>query len=141
MKFTDLLLKLLPEHAAYAHCDVPCGIYDPNTAQIAAATVLKMVQKIKELPTESPSVEDRNLFVRAVTTKEMHAQRVKDELLILWTDYFKPEHLEKFPNLHDTIWKASKLASKCKQTVDEDTANELVKAVAEIANIFNETKK
>jgi nickel superoxide dismutase len=135
-----LLARVLPAEMIAAHCDIPCGIYDPKPAQIAAATVLKMVQLILDLPTENPSVNDRNKFVRCVWTKEEHARKCKEELLILWTDYFKPEHLQKFPNLHDTFWKAAKLCSTNKQEVSLDHAHELVKAVDEIADIFQQTK-
>lgn len=132
--------KILPTKIAFAHCDVPCGIYDPKAAQIASQTVLKMVQLIDDLPKENPSVNDRNKFVRLVLTKEEHARKCKEEILILWTDFFKPEHLKMFPNLHDTFWKAAKLCSTNKQEVDIKHAEELVKAVSEIADIFNKAK-
>lgn len=132
--------KIFPPSIAYAHCDVPCGIYDPRVAQIAAATVAKMVEKIEALPKDNLAVGDRNLFVRAVKTKEEHAQKCKEELLILWTDFFKPEHLEMFPELHDTFWKAAKLCSKNKQNVDSEAAKELVSAVDEISEMFNKAK-
>src|SRR5579863_5952612 len=118
-------LSFLPSQIAYAHCDVPCGIYDPKPAQIAAATVLKMIELIDALPEANPTVEDRNKFVRCVLTKEEHARKCKEELLILWTDYFKPEHLEKFPTLHDTFWKAAKLCSENKQHVSKEAAQKL----------------
>lgn len=139
-KAISLLLKMVPSAIAYAHCDVPCGIYDPKPAQIAAATVLKMVEKIETLPQDNPTLSDRNNFVRMVWTKEEHARKCKEEILILWTDYFKEEHLEKFPNLSDIIWKASKLCSKNKQSVDLQLAKDLVHAVDEIADIFQKTK-
>ena len=126
---------------AYAHCDVPCGIYDPKPAQIAAATVLKMVQLIKDIPSDDPSVDNRNKFVRCVWTKEEHARKCKEEILVLWTDYFKPEHFEKFPDLTEKVRAVTKLCSENKQHVDEDKAQELVKAVDKIADIFAETKK
>ncbi len=126
----------MPSQPVYAHCDIPCGIYDPKPAQIAAATVLKMVQKIKEYPED-----DLNNRVRAIWTKEEHARKCKEEILILWTDYFKPEHLEKFSDLHETFWKAAKLCSKNKQSIGEEAAQELIKAVDKIAEMFNETKK
>lgn len=132
--------KLLSVRIAYAHCDVPCGIYDPKPAQIAAATVLKMVQLISELPSQNPTVNDRNKFVRCVLTKEEHARKCKEELLILWTDYFKLEHLVQFPNLHEVFWKAAKLCSKNKQEVNLQSAQELVKAVDQIAEIFQKAK-
>lgn len=134
------LFGLIPTQIVYAHCDVPCGIYDPKAAQVAAATVVKMVEKIESLPKENPSVSDRNSFVRMVWTKEEHARKCKEELLILWTDYFKPEHLIEFPNLHETFWKTAKLCSKNKQSVNMQAAQELVKAVDEIAEIFQKTK-
>lgn len=134
------LLKILPATPAYAHCDVPCGIYDPKPAQIAATTILKMVNLINELPKENRSAEDENKFTRYVMTKEEHARKCKEEILILWADYFKPEHLESFPDLHDTFWKAAKLVSKNKQSVDLAAAEELIKSVDHIAEMFAQSK-
>jgi nickel superoxide dismutase len=136
------LAAILPTHTVYAHCDVPCGIYDPKPAEIAAATVLKMVEKIEALPKDENTwtVTDRANFVRYVWTKEEHGRKCKEELLILWTDYFKPEHLEKFPNLHDTFWKTAKLCSKAKQEVNREAAEALVQATHEITHMFEETK-
>lgn len=141
-KFLTYLVKMLPSYSVYAHCDVPCGIYDPHGAQIAAATVLKMVEKVEGLPKDenSWSVDDRANFIRYIHTKEEHAQICKKEILILWTDYFKPEHLQKFPELHDKFWKTAKLCSENKQHVSRESAEALIKAVDEIANIFNQTK-
>src|SRR3989338_11212228 len=92
---------VFPPKIAYAHCDIPCGIYDPKPAQLAAATILKMVQKIKELPSDGTPEEilqARNSFVRMVLVKEEHGRICKNELTILFSDYFKEEHLEKFPD-------------------------------------------
>lgn len=138
--FLFFLTKLLPTKLAYAHCDVPCGIYDPKPAQIAAQTVLKMVQLIQDLPADNTSINDRNKFIRCVSTKEEHARKCKEELLILWTDYFKPEHLVRFPNLHETFWKAAKLCSENKQEINLQSAQELMKAVDGIAEIFAKSK-
>lgn len=135
-----VLDSIFKPQLAYAHCDVPCGIYDPRPAQIAAETVFKMVEKIEALPKANPTVSDRNLFVRAVLTKEEHARKCKEELFILWADFFKPEHLELFPNLHETFWKAVKLCSKNKQDVSMEAAEELIKAVDEIAGMFAKAK-
>ena len=134
------LARLLPTKLVYAHCDVPCGIYDPKAAQIAAQTVLKMVQLIQDFPAKNPTINDRNKLIRCVLTKEEHAKKCKEEILILWTDYFKPEHLKMFPKLHETFWKAAKLCSKNKQEVSAELVQELVKAVSEIAEIFAKSK-
>jgi nickel superoxide dismutase len=140
-----LLANFIPEKIAYAHCDVPCGIYDPKPAQIAAATVLKMVQKIKDLPlpdfTKKEEIDCyQNSIMRFIWTKEEHCRKCKEEILILWTDYFKPEHLVKFPNLHEMFWKTAKLCSKNKQGVDLEAAQDLVKAVDQIADLFQKAK-
>ena len=131
---------IAPRLVVHAHCDIPCGIYDPTAAKVAADTVAKMVEKITAaaVGTDTPS---RNTFIRSITVKEEHAQICKKELLILWTDYFKPEHLEKYPKLHDTFWKAAKLCSKNKQNVDAQAATDLQAAVKEISDIFWATKK
>lgn len=136
LAMVKFLRSLLPVKTIYAHCDIPCGIYSPKSAQLAAATVLVMVQKFKALPED-----DLNNKVRMIMNKEKHAQICKEELLILWTDYFKEEHLDKFPDLHDKIWKACKLCSKNKQNADLNSAQELVKAVDEIAEIFEKSKQ
>ena len=132
---------LQPTTVAYAHCDIPCGIYDPTPAKIAADTVAKMVEKINALPAGAADTATRNSVVRMVTVKEQHAEICKKELQVLWSDYFKPEHLEKFPKLHDTFWKALKLASKNKQNVDAAAATELQSAVKEISDMFWASKK
>jgi nickel superoxide dismutase len=135
----ERLLK--PTTVAHAHCDIPCGIYDPTAAKIAADTVAKMVEKIGQLTPNATDVATRNSFVRMVTVKEQHAELCKKELQVLWSDYFKPEHLEKYPKLHDMFWKALKLASKNKQNVDAQAASDLQAAVKEISDTFWATKK
>ena len=141
MNILRALDYLLPSpRAALAHCDVPCGIYDLKPAQIASETIVKMVEKIESLPKKNPSATDRNLFVRAVWTKEEHARKCKEELLILWTDYFKPAHLEMFPDLHDTFWKAAKLCSAAKVNVSLEDATALMAAIEDIHMKFWATK-
>ncbi len=145
MKFIKKLFGILPLRYASAHCDVPCGIYDPSAMQIAAKTVLVMVQKINSLEKPEKGEKEnwlnyKNSLTRMIWTKEEHARKCKEELLILWTDYFKPEHLEKFPDLHDIFWKAAKLCSKNKQEISEKTAQELIEATNKIADIFQQSK-
>jgi nickel superoxide dismutase len=126
----------------YAHCDVPCGIYETDTMTHAAATVKRMMEKyaeIGEVDDEDP--ESMNTAIRCVITKEEHAQKCKDELYLLWSDYFKPEHLEKFPDLHDTFWQAAKQCSKTKQTMSIEEADKLIEMVHNVAHIFADSKK
>ena len=130
-----------PKTVAYAHCDIPCGIYDPTAAKIAADTVAKMVEKIDALDKTATDFSTRGNFVRMVVVKEQHAEICKKELQVLWSDYFKPEHVAKFPKLHDTFWNALKLASKNKQSVDAKAAADLQAAVKEISDMFWATKK
>ena len=140
------LLTHIPAEEAQAHCDGPCGVYDPASARIAAEAVLSMTKKLLAL--EHPPTGEagahigyHNTFSRFVTIKEEQAQLAKRELLILWTDYFKPEHLEGHPDLHDLFWKAAKLCSACKVEVSETHAKELMAAIEEIHKIFWKTKK
>ena len=136
------ILQIFPSsEIVFAHCDVPCGIYETAPVTIAADTVMKMVDKIQALPEMSKmTLDDHNNFVRMVWTKEEHARKCKEELYMLWSDFFKPEHLEKFPHLHDTFWKAVKLCSQNKQHVDKALAQQLVDAVHEIGHMIEEVK-
>ena len=140
-KLFKVVNLVFPARVAYAHCDIPCGIYDPISAKIAAQTVLKMVARIKALETPpADAVDHSNKLGRYITVKEEHAQLCKKELDILWHDYFRPDHLEKYPDLHNMVWQATKLASKNKQSVDEDAAKQLVAAVDKVAEIFWATR-
>ena len=132
---------LAPKTVVHAHCDIPCGIYDPAGAQQAARTVARMVELLGKIDAGSTSSADRNTFTRCVTVKEQHAELVKHEVQIIWSDYFKPEHLEANPDLHAKVWNVLKLASKNKQSVDADAAAQLEAAVKEFADIFWSTKK
>lgn len=137
---TSTIKTWFPAEAVHAHCDGPCGVYDPASARIAAEAVVSMTKKLIDLGTPD-TVEKANTFSRFVAIKEEQAQITKDELLILWTDYFKPVHLEKYPDLHDTFWKAAKLCSACKVEVSLDHANELMAAVEKIHKMFWATKE
>lgn len=130
----SLLLKILPTQTAYAHCDLPCGVYDPAQARIEAESVMKIMEKYADL-------HDEVQKMRAIIIKEQRAELVKHHLWVLWTDYFKPEHLEKFPGLHDLFWKATKQAGQTKKSVDPADGQKLLDMIAEINKIFKETKK
>ena len=145
MYLLDALKRWLSAEEAYAHCDIPCGIYDPIFAKIAAQTVLKMVMRIEALEYPKSGSHDQyvtynNTFGRYVTVKEQHAELVKHEIDILWHDYFKPEHLEKYPDLHKDVWGTTKLAATNKQGIDLNAAKELVASVNKIAAAFWDSK-
>ena len=130
-----------------AHCDGPCGVYDPADARIRAEAVLSMTKKILDLEQPAKSegnaaavVAYLNTTARFIAIKEQEAQGAKDQLLILWTDYFKPEHLADYPDLHDTFWQAAKLCSACKVGVDLEVAQNLMATVEKIHGIFWATK-
>ncbi len=135
-----------PAPIVHAHCDGPCGVYDPASARIAAEAVLSMTKKILDL--EPPSAGDakamaayENTITRYIQIKEEQAQLAKKELLVLWTDYFKPVHLEQFPDLHTKFWNVGKLCSACKVEVSLQHAQELMDAIKEIQEMFWATKK
>ncbi|MGI8754167.1 MAG: superoxide dismutase, Ni [Acidimicrobiales bacterium] len=118
----------------HAHCDLPCGVYDPAQARIEAESVKGCIEKFN-------GSDDDVFKTRAVTIKEERAELVKHHLWVLWTDYFKPDHLEKYPQLHELFWKATKAAGDTKKSTDVGVADDLLNQIAEIDKIFWETKK
>jgi nickel superoxide dismutase len=138
MFLIDRLLTALdgiaPPTRVSAHCDLPCGVYDPAQARIEAESVKACAEKHN-------ASDDHDFQARAITIKEERADLVKHHLWVLWTDYFKPEHLEKFPQLHDLFWKATKTAGEAKKTTDPAVGQRLLDQIAEITQIFWETKK
>ena len=140
MSIKKFIYKLFSIKVVHAHCDVPCGIYDPISAKIAAQTVLKMAIRMEAVELPPKDISTPNSMARYIAVKEEHAQLRKNELNILWSDYFKPEHLEKYPDLHDLFWNANKLAGSNKQNVSSDSAKSLVETVDKIAKIFWATK-
>ena len=134
--------KVRRAERAYAHCDVPCGIYDPHAMQLAAHTVLRMVDLINSLESDGSTsdIEKEHKLIRYTKVKEEHAEMCKHELRVLWGDYFKPHHTEQFPQLNDLVWDTLRIASKSRQNIDRQTAVELVNKTNEIAKIFWRTK-
>ena len=139
MKIASTLKRFSPVRTARAHCDIPCGIYDPIAAKIAAQTVLKMVVRIESLG-DDHDVATHNTLSRYVAAKEEHADLCKRELNILGNDYFKPNHLEDHPDLPSKFMAATGLCSQNKQGVSSEAAEALVAAVDEIATIYWATK-
>jgi len=135
-----------PPRTVYAHCDIPCGIYDPYEAQISALTVVRMDQLIGELaaPAMDAKPEDRAAYIaklaRYTAVKESHAERVKSEIRVIWGDYFTPDHAKQFPQVHELTWKILKAASKARQGTSLADAQELVKQVQEFSEVFWQTK-
>ena len=130
---------------AYAHCDGPCGIYDPASARVAGEAVLSMTKKMLELNCPDTGNSSQmagylNTMSRYASVKEQQAQLCKEELLVLWTDYFKPNHLESYPDLHDLFWNTAKLCSSCKTEVSIEHANELMDNIKKVHTIFWKTK-
>ncbi|OGD84220.1 superoxide dismutase, Ni [Candidatus Curtissbacteria bacterium RBG_13_40_7] len=144
MSMIRLIDYIFKPQAVYAHCDVPCGIYDPHEAQMAAHTVIRMTKMLDELPLASDKVEDRKKFVHQVSrltkVKEEHAELVKHQIRIIWGDYFKAELLEKNKDLHNLVFKIMKLASKARQEINLETAQELLESVQKFAEIFWKSK-
>jgi nickel superoxide dismutase len=119
-----------------AHCDLPCGVYDPAQARIEAESVKMIISKAN-------ASNDPDFRTRAILIKEQRAELVKHHLWVLWTDYFKAPHFEKYPNLHQLFNEATKLAGAggAKGTMDESVADQLLGKIDEIAKIFWETKQ
>jgi len=133
----DRLGRLLtPKTVVHAHCDLPCGVYDPAQARIEAESVKAICEKYADNT-------DEVFRTRALLIKEQRAELVKHHLWVLWTDYFKPPHFEKYPHLHQLFNEATKLAGAAggKGSVDAAKAQELLDKIAEIDKIFWETKQ
>ena len=124
-----------PRLVVSAHCDLPCGVYDPAQARIEAESVKAIMEKYA-------ANEDPVFRARALSIKEERSELVKHHLWVLWTDYFKPPHLEQYPQLHQLFWEATKLAGAAggKGAVDPAEGQKLLDLIAEIDTIFWETK-
>jgi len=132
-----LLTRLLePKAIAHAHCDLPCGVYDPAQARIEAESVKAIDEKYQQNT-------DPEFRARCLIIKEQRSELVKHHLWVLWTDYFKPPHFEKYPQLHQLFNEATKLAGAAggKGSVDPGEAEKLLQKIAEIDKIFWETKQ
>src|SRR3954467_10931647 len=116
---------LAPTTTVHAHCDLPCGVYDPEQARIEAESCYKIVEKYN-------ASEDAGFRIRCIHIKEERADLVKHHLDVLWHDYFKPEHLEKVPNLHDLFWQASKQVSKVKASTDAADSQRLLELIDQV---------
>lgn len=122
----SLLSRILaPTTVARAHCDLPCGVYDPEQARIEAESCYRIIEKYN-------ASEDQVFRTRAIDIKEERADLVKHHLDVLWHDYFKPEMLDKVPNLHDLFWQAAKQVSKVKASTDVADAKRLLELIDQV---------
>ncbi|HMK63747.1 MAG TPA: superoxide dismutase, Ni [Acidimicrobiales bacterium] len=137
-----VLDRLSAPRPVHAHCDLPCGVYDPAQARIEAQSV-KAIQERYQNAEKSKSAGETvdDYRIRCLAIKEQRANLVKEHLWVLWTDYFKPEHKEKYPQLHDLFWNATKEAGLAKKSQDPAQGQKLLDLVGEIDTIFWETKK
>jgi len=122
IRFSEILA---PKTTVRAHCDLPCGVYDPEQARIEAESCYKIIEKYG-------ASQDEAYRTRAIAIKEERAELVKHHLDVLWHDYFKPEHLEMVPNLHELFWNATKQASKVKASTDIADAKKLLDIIDEV---------
>lgn len=141
------LAQKLDQHTHFdtvdAHCDIPCGIYDPHQAQIGALTVIRMVDLIQEHTKEHDTMDHTefiNSMARYIAVKEEHAELTKHEIRVIWGDFIKEAHLEEYPQLNGLVHKIMTLGSKARQTVNRETAMALLDAVNEFAEIFWQIK-
>jgi len=131
--------KLLKEKIAYAHCDIPCGIYDPYVAQRAAHTIIRMTQLLAEV-NQDDDLKSDHAIVRMTHVKEDHSDLLEEELDTLRNDYFKEEHFKEFANLNKLFVDALKSAAKARQNIDLEAAEQTLASVQIIAEIFFKTK-
>lgn len=136
----SLFKQAFPAEDVHAHCDGPCGVYDPAQARVHAEAVLSMTKKLLALDPSDGSHATANTYGRYVAIKEEEAHATKTDLLVLWTDFFKPAHLEAFPDLHETFWTATKLCSACKTSVSLENAEALMASVEKIHGMFWQAK-
>ena len=141
-QLVSALDKKLGFEQAQAHCDIPCGIYDPIIAQIAAVTVVRMIDLMIDLEAKGGDKgnEYHNTLSRYIAVKEEHAEKAKAEIRVIWGDYIKPAHVDKYPELHSLAHQIMMLGSKARQTTDRQAALDLVEAINKFAEIFWATK-
>ena len=136
-RLRDALVRTPLIRQVSAHCDLPCGVYDPAQARIEAESIKGIIAKVADN-------DDADFRTRAILIKEQRSELVKHHLWVLWTDYFKPPHFEKYPQLHQLFNEATKLAGGgggTKASLDVEVADKLLARIDEIAEIFWETKK
>ena len=127
-----IIRSIAPRAVAHAHCDIPCGIYDPQQARIEAESCYRIIQKYQES-------SDELFRTRCIHVKEERAELAKHHIDVMWHDYFKPEHLEKFADLHEVCWKAAKQASLVKRSLDIAEAQKLLDLIDKIDHMWRET--
>jgi nickel superoxide dismutase len=131
-----------PRRTVHAHCDLPCGVYDPAQARIEAESILAIQNKYQDAAKEKEESETEDQYrERCIRIKEDRAEQVKHHLWVLWTDYFTPEHTEQHPNLHDLFWEATKEAGDSKRSTDPAQGQKLLDLIDQIGEIFTATKK
>ena len=130
MNFIERILA--PRHVAHAHCDLFCGVYDPAQAKIEAMSCLKIAEKYQ-------ASDDDAFRARCIFIKEERAELAKEHLMVLAVDFFKPHHLEQFPDLSNLLWDAMRAAGEAKKSMDPAVSQALLDAIDEVSTVFWQT--
>lgn len=130
----NILKKILGIEKAYAHCDVPCGIYDPHLAQVSAHTVVRMVQLMNGLDKNDADYDLK--MGRYISVKEEHGELLKHEVRIIWGDFLKPDHAAANPGLTELVWDIMRHGSAGRQTADMAKVQGLLEATLKFSELF-----
>lgn len=138
ISFFDKSIKI---KSARAHCDIPCKIYDPATAQFSALSVIRFMDLISNLDMkEKLSVSDQAQLVRLVSEKEIHAEKAKHEVRVIWGDYIKQTQFEKYPDISSLVHRIMLAGSACKQGIEREKGENLLSLINEFSEAFWATK-
>lgn len=137
--FNFIFNNIFPEKIAFAHCDIPCGIYDPYVLQRAAHTIIRMTELLSEIKQDDDLKSDHTI-ARITHVKESHSNILEEELETLRNDYFKEKHFKEYKNLNDLFVKTLNASAKARQNIDIDAAREMLAGTQGIAEIFFKTK-
>ena len=130
----NIIKKIFNVEKVFAHCDVPCGIYDPYQAQVAAHTVVRMVDLMAALDKSDPEYEVK--MARYIAVKEEHGELAKHEVRVIWGDFMKAENTTAYPDINDKVWKIMKLGGAARQTSSKANATAFLAAILEFSEIF-----
>lgn len=140
-KLLQIIDSIKPFKTISAHCDIPCKIYDPIYAQISVLTMIRMVDLLIELEEKKDlNANEKAQFSRLISQKEEHGLKVKEEIRVIWGDYFKDPQISEFPELHELTHSIMLNSSKAKQNIDKNATLELLEKVNRFAEIFWKTK-
>ncbi|MCB0326799.1 MAG: hypothetical protein KDD52_04185 [Bdellovibrionales bacterium] len=137
------VLVLFCSGSLWAHCQVPCGIYDDHMRIHMIEEHIDTIEKAQSQIQASSRKKhlDQHQMIRWIQTKEDHSSQIQE----IVSQYFLTQRIKRdmkgYAELLELSHQLLVAAMKAKQTIDSQAVQDLRKALGRFETLYEQAKK